>query len=203
MWREKEFFLKIFLPHTRSFKQEKLRIEEALAQLPGNNQFVINERLLKQEDWFAYIKQQFTILEVGEKLLIKATWADTPPSSNRIVIELDPGYAFGTGLHPTTRLCLIHLERKLQPGMSILDLGTGSGILSIAAAKLGAASVLALDTDANAVYAARIISGLIPQLTQYVKRYFSRELDLPGHSTWWRQYHRPAIASLSSAFSKS
>jgi ribosomal protein L11 methyltransferase len=152
---EKRFFVKIFLPHTRSFKREKLHVVGELEKLPGRRQFDIRERLLKPEDWFAYIKKQFTILEVGEKLTIKATWADSPSFSNRKVIELDPGYAFGTGLHPTTRLCLIHLEKMLQPGMSVLDLGTGSGILSIAAAKLGAGSVLALDTDANAIYAAK------------------------------------------------
>jgi ribosomal protein L11 methyltransferase len=152
---ENSYFVKIYLPHTRSYKKDKLKIEGELNKLPGNHHMVLKERLLKPEDWFAYIKKQFTILEVGEKLTIKATWADSPSFSNRKVIELDPGYAFGTGLHPTTRLCLIHLEKMLQPGMSVLDLGTGSGILSIAAAKLGAGSVLALDTDANAIYAAK------------------------------------------------
>ncbi|MFQ5827386.1 MAG: 50S ribosomal protein L11 methyltransferase, partial [Dehalococcoidia bacterium] len=72
-----------------------------------------------------------------------------------VVIEIDPGMAFGTGLHPTTRLCLRELERRLRPGMEVMDLGTGSGIQAIAAAKLGAARVLALDTDPEAVKAAR------------------------------------------------
>jgi len=71
------------------------------------------------------------------------------------VIELDPGMAFGTGLHPTTRMCLQALEEHLEPGAKVLDLGTGSGILAIAAAKLGAGSVLALDNDPLAVKAAR------------------------------------------------
>lgn len=69
-------------------------------------------------------------------------------------MELDPGMAFGTGHHPTTRMCLEELERRLRPGMHVLDLGTGSGILAIAAAKLSAASVLALDVDSAAIKAA-------------------------------------------------
>ena len=88
-------------------------------------------------------------------MVIVPTWRQYEPLPDDVIITLDPGMAFGTGLHPTTRLCLMALEERVRPGESILDLGTGSGILAIAAARLGAGSVLALDTDTVAVEAAR------------------------------------------------
>ena len=87
--------------------------------------------------------------------MIKPSWQEHQPRPDEVVIELDPGMAFGTGLHPTTRMCLQALEEHLKPGAKVLDLGTGSGILAIAAAKLGAGSVLALDNDPLAVKAVR------------------------------------------------
>jgi ribosomal protein L11 methyltransferase len=87
--------------------------------------------------------------------VIVPQWQAYTPVPAEIVITLDPGMAFGTGTHPTTRLCLEALERVLSPGMRVLDLGTGSGVLAIAAAKGGAARVLALDIDDLAVAAAR------------------------------------------------
>jgi ribosomal protein L11 methyltransferase len=87
--------------------------------------------------------------------LITPSWLTPDAAPEDLVIELDPGMAFGSGLHPSTRLCLTLLEQHLRPGDSVLDLGTGSGILAIAAAKLGAASVLARDVDLLAVEVAQ------------------------------------------------
>jgi ribosomal protein L11 methyltransferase len=84
---------------------------------------------------------------VGRRTVIVPSWREYAPQPGEIIVSLDPGMAFGTGLHPTTRLCLVELEERLVPGMRVLDLGTGSGILAIAAARLGAGTVLALDTD--------------------------------------------------------
>jgi ribosomal protein L11 methyltransferase len=95
------------------------------------------------------------VLHVGRRLVIKPTWRDYEQGPNELVIELDPGMAFGSGLHPTTRLCLEALEDLLHPDATVLDVGTGSGILAIAAARLGASHVLALDTDHVAVQVAR------------------------------------------------
>lgn len=153
---EKTLAVKVYLPHSHSYKDVRNEIEQNLAHLPSSTPIRLKERLLKPEDWFDSLKKHFGILEIGEKFIIKPSWICQPlPTSTRTIIELDPGAAFGTGLHPTTRLCLLRLERYLVPGMSVLDLGTGSGILAIAAAKLGASSVLAIDIDPVAVKAAR------------------------------------------------
>jgi ribosomal protein L11 methyltransferase len=87
--------------------------------------------------------------------VLKPTWEEFTPNADDIIIHLDPGMAFGTGMHPTTRLCIIALEEVVQPGDTVLDLGTGSGVLAFVAAHLGAAQVLATDIDALAVRVAR------------------------------------------------
>jgi ribosomal protein L11 methyltransferase len=152
---EKEYTVKIYLPYNRAFKEKKSRIKQLLQSKYGLNRIQFKEKFSRQEDWFSSIKRQFNILEVGHSLIIKASWCERPVSSWKKVVVLDPGYAFGTGLHPTTRLCLTHMEKDLRPGMTVLDLGTGSGILAIAAARFGASHVVALDTDPNAVQAAK------------------------------------------------
>jgi ribosomal protein L11 methyltransferase len=153
---EKTFNLKAYLPHNRAYKERKQHIDQRLKQLPCSSPLDLQERLLKPEDWLNSLKQHFGILEIGSQFIIKPSWVETQSvSSDRITIELDPGAAFGTGLHATTRLCLLNLERILRPGMSVFDLGTGSGILSIAAVKLGASSVLAVDIDPVAIQAAK------------------------------------------------
>jgi ribosomal protein L11 methyltransferase len=112
-------------------------------------------RFLAETDWAEAWKASYNVLRVGRRLVIKPTWHDYTSGPGELVIELDPGMAFGSGLHPTTRLCLEALEDHLHPGASVLDVGTGSGILAIAAARLGADHVLALDTDRVAVQVAR------------------------------------------------
>ena len=110
---------------------------------------------LDDADWESAWKSHFTLLKIGNRLVIKPSWINYHAEQDEVVIELDPGMAFGTGYHPTTRMCLEALEGLVQPGMGVLDLGTGSGILSIAAARLGAASILALDVDPTAITASR------------------------------------------------
>ncbi|MBI3953328.1 MAG: 50S ribosomal protein L11 methyltransferase, partial [Chloroflexi bacterium] len=108
-------------------------------------------RPLEEEDWATAWRQHFHVTRAGRRCVIVPTWREHAPGPEEIIIALDPGMAFGTGLHPTTRLCLGALEDYTLPSMDMLDLGTGSGILAIAAAKLGARRVLALDTDPVAV----------------------------------------------------
>jgi ribosomal protein L11 methyltransferase len=111
----------------------------------------LEERALAEQDYATAWKKFYTILHVGTRTVIKPSWLDYAPGPGEIVIELDPGMAFGTGLHPTTRLCLAVLEKYLAPGATMLDVGTGSGILAIGAVKLGAKWVEARDIDPIAV----------------------------------------------------
>jgi ribosomal protein L11 methyltransferase len=112
-------------------------------------------RLMADEDWGAAWKQYFTPFRVGRRLMITPSWESCQAEPDDLLIEIDPGMAFGTGLHESTRLCLQLLEHYLRPGSRALDVGTGSGILSLAAARLGAQWVLGLDVDAEALAIAR------------------------------------------------
>ena len=110
-------------------------------------------RRLHEADWRNAWKKHFGLQRIGQALVIRPSWVEYRLKEGETVIRLDPGMAFGTGQHPTTAMCLRAIEQRLRPGMNVLDLGCGSGILSIAAAKLGAARVLALDTDPQAIKA--------------------------------------------------
>ena len=107
----------------------------------------------EEQNWVQLTQSQFEPIRVSAKLWIVPSWHEAP-DPEAIVLVLDPGRAFGTGSHPTTRLCLEWLERTVTPGASLLDYGCGSGILAIAAAKLGAGEVLGVDIDRQAVAAA-------------------------------------------------
>ena len=146
--------LRTYLPNTSKRRLARIEVGVNLVRTlyPGG-ELVINQ--LKEADWENAWKAHFTLLKVGKRLVIKPSWIPYEPEASEVVIELDPGMAFGTGYHPTTKMCLEALEDLMQPGMEVLDLGTGSGILAIAAARLGAASILALDIDPTAVKAAR------------------------------------------------
>lgn len=114
----------------------------------------ITVKAVKEEDWENGWKQYFKPVSITERLVIKPTWEQYEAKPGELVLELDPGMAFGTGTHATTSLCLRTLEETVKPGMKVIDVGTGSGILAIAAAKLGASAVLALDLDPVAVSSA-------------------------------------------------
>ncbi|GAP62086.1 ribosomal protein L11 methyltransferase [Ardenticatena maritima] len=113
----------------------------------------VQVRPLHEKDWTEAWKQHYHRQRVGERLVIAPAWDTTPPAEDEIVIFIDPGMAFGTGQHPSTQLVLRLLEAECQPGMRVYDVGCGSGILSIAAAKLGASQIDAVDIDAVAVEA--------------------------------------------------
>jgi ribosomal protein L11 methyltransferase len=107
-----------------------------------------------EQDWVKLTQCQFAPMRVSARLWIVPSW-HAPPDGSAINIVLDPGLAFGTGSHPTTRLCLDWLERRLFPGSTVIDYGCGSGILAIAAAKLGAGHVVGVDIDSQALAASR------------------------------------------------
>ena len=110
---------------------------------------------IQDEDWAENWKQYFHTEKVGDIIVIKPTWEDYEASPDDVVIELDPGEAFGTGTHPTTAMCIRELETLVKGGLTVFDVGTGSGILSIAAARLGAAKITAVDYDRTALKVAK------------------------------------------------
>ena len=117
----------------------------------------LTTRIVHEADWAEAWKAHFPVMRIGRRLVIKPSWRDHDAAAGDVILDLDPGMAFGTGLHPTTRLCLAGVEsaadRGALDGARVLDVGCGSGILAIAAAKLGAASVLGVDTDPIAIEA--------------------------------------------------
>ena len=117
----------------------------------------LTTREIYEADWANAWKRHFPVLRLGRRLVIRPTWRRHRAAGDEVVIALDPGMAFGTGLHPTTRLCLVGLERLADEGRlagaTVLDVGCGSGILSVTAARFGAARVLGLDIDPIAVEA--------------------------------------------------
>lgn len=134
--------------------RESLRLALRMAPLQSAPRWR-RVRHLKESDWRESWKKHFGVQRIGRTLVVKPSWTQDRLKGDEIVIEIDPGMAFGTGQHPTTALCLRALEDLIRPEMRVLDLGCGSGILAIAATKLGASSVVAVDIDPNAVRAAR------------------------------------------------
>ena len=108
---------------------------------------VLTTAELQDEDWSDTWKQYFHTEKPGERVVIKPTWEEYEPKDDEVVIELDPGAAFGTGTHATTSMCIRQLEKLVKPGMTVFDVGTGSGILSIISSKLGATNIQAVDYD--------------------------------------------------------
>ncbi|HWV05070.1 50S ribosomal protein L11 methyltransferase [Ralstonia sp.] len=111
-------------------------------------------REVEEQDWVRVTQSQFEPIHIGEHIWVVPSWHDAP-EPDAVVLELDPGLAFGTGSHPTTRLCMEWLEQHVQPGERTLDYGCGSGILAIVAKKLGAGETVGVDIDPNAVEASR------------------------------------------------
>jgi ribosomal protein L11 methyltransferase len=124
-----------------------------LGQLRSVGELEIVER--EEEDWANAWKAHYSVHRVGRNVLVRAPWHDYTPAPGEVVVELDPGMAFGTGLHPSTQLSMVALEDELRPGDRVLDVGIGSGILATAAALLGAGHIDGLDIEPVAVRAAR------------------------------------------------
>ena len=115
----------------------------------------LTQRVIEEREWADAWKEHFHPLRVGERLVVAPSWREFAPGEGDVVIRLDPGMAFGTGHHPTTRMCLEEVEALVEPGMEVLDAGCGSGILSIAAALLGARRAFGLDVEEVAVSVAQ------------------------------------------------
>ena len=140
----------------------------------------IRTRLIHEADWADAWKAYFPVLRVGRRIVIRPTWRRHHAAPDDVVLALDPGMAFGTGLHPTTRLCLAGLEvladRGALDSARVLDVGCGSGILAIAAVRLGAASALGVDTDPIAIEATHANA----RRNRLVRRIRARDGSLPS-----------------------
>jgi ribosomal protein L11 methyltransferase len=143
-----------FLPIDTNLEETRQRVEESLWYLGRIRSIDQPEfRPIKEINWAEAWKQHYRPIPVGKKLIIVPSWLESP-NENRIPIHIDPGMAFGTGTHPTTQLCLELLEDHTPHRGAVLDIGCGSGILSIAAIKLGAERAFGVDTQEEAIPAA-------------------------------------------------
>ncbi len=146
-----------YLPIDGKEEAARQQVAEGLWHLSSlGMQYVgdLQTRIVHEEDWANAWKDYYHVTHIGQRLVIRPSWREYLPENNEVVLELDPGMAFGTGLHPTTRMCLEQIEQRMRPDMHVLDVGTGSGILALAAAKLGAANVHCIDNSSVAVESA-------------------------------------------------
>ena len=127
---------------------------QAASQACGLKDLAYTSEILADQDWVRLTQAQFDPIQISERLWITPSWHEAP-NSNAVNLQLDPGLAFGTGSHPTTRLCLKWLDTQLKGSESVLDYGCGSGILTIAALKLGAGSAVGVDIDEQAIRASK------------------------------------------------
>jgi len=136
-------------------KEKMDYIKSQINQLPrydldiGLTEIEIQE--IEERDWNSEWKKNFKPFRLGQNVIIKPSWESYDSKSDDIIIEIDPGAAFGTGTHETTSICIEEMEKHLNEGMDVLDIGTGTGILAILASKLGAKSVLGIDIDEDSI----------------------------------------------------
>jgi ribosomal protein L11 methyltransferase len=148
--------VRAYLPADAEWESRRARLEEALWHLGQISPLPEPEwSAVIEKDWSLEWKKHYRPIRIGRRLRIVPSWMDPAPFARDLILRLDPGMAFGTGMHPTTQLCLETLEDRIRPGMDVIDLGCGSGILAIAAVKLGAGRALGVDTDPQAVRVAR------------------------------------------------
>ncbi|AGK54978.1 50S ribosomal protein L11 methyltransferase [Bacillus sp. 1NLA3E] len=158
---EEGVIIKAYIPINSFLGETVEEIKDAINNLIlfnidiGKNNVTISE--VNEEEWATAWKKYYNPVKISERFTIVPTWENyTPVGSDELIIELDPGMAFGTGTHPTTVMCVQSLESTIKSGDNVIDVGTGTGVLSIAAALLGAEKVTALDLDEVAVQSASL-----------------------------------------------
>ena len=156
-----DVLVKAYFKDDMSARETQLLLEEKIGELRrldmgfDMGSLAIENRSVHEQDWAENWKKYYKPFRAGERLVIKPSWEPYEEQEGDLVLELDPGMAFGTGTHETTFMCMEQLEKYVRPGCKAIDVGCGSGILGLAAAKLGAGDVLAIDLDELAVKVAR------------------------------------------------
>ena len=159
--KDKESCIKVYLAENDQGREQLNKIHEFIGELTKENsidlgRLKVETKVLNDEDWANNWKQYFKPFIVAEKIIIKPSWEQyNEPMEEQIILEIDPGMSFGTGQHHTTRLCIEQINKHINKDMEVLDLGCGSGILSIAAILLGAKNCVGVDIDENAVHIAK------------------------------------------------
>ena len=141
-----------YVPESEELPQlvENLRVILDELKLSAGFTYELKFETLNERDWAEAWKEHFYPVRLSERIVVKPSWREYAPEPQDLILEIDPGMAFGTGTHPTTALCVRLIEKYLKPGDSFLDIGCGSGILMLAAAKLGAGDIVGVDNDALA-----------------------------------------------------
>ncbi|HSM23879.1 MAG TPA: 50S ribosomal protein L11 methyltransferase [Anaerolineaceae bacterium] len=144
-----------YLINDETVEEKRQKIEEALWHLSMISPIPSpTYNILQNQNWMESWKKYYNPIKIGKKLLILPEWIENP-EADRIAIKIDPSMAFGTGTHPSTQLCMLLMEDFVQPGCSVIDVGCGSGILSITAVKLGAKRALGVDLDYPSIVATK------------------------------------------------
>lgn len=178
--------VKCYLPIDQKLPDRMKKLKSRLLSLKAyfeNYYGEINIDQIKEEDWATVWKNYYKPHRVGEKIIITPPWETYEPYKDDILITLNPGLAFGTGIHSTTKLCIKALEKYLVPESTVYDVGTGSGVLAVTAAKLGAKHVIACDNDIFAVDVARenVNQNNIANSVTVIKSNLLDEFLAPAH----------------------
>ncbi len=146
--QEEENFIKVFCEEKSTVNDREISAQlQKLVEENVIESFIVSEKTLKNKNWNEEWEKSRGVIEVSDRIVIKPSFKEYSAKPNQIVITVDPKMSFGTGEHQSTKLSLLLIEKYLKKGMKMLDVGTGTGILAIAAAKLGADKVIAIDND--------------------------------------------------------
>lgn len=187
--KKAETCVKVYISDDESGKKELSEIKEKIEALKAENiygRLAIEITTVNEADWENEWKQYYKPIQIGKRLVICPLWEEVSQADEKVVVKMDPGMAFGTGTHESTRLCLEACEKYVKTNQKVLDLGCGSGILSISALKLGAKSAVAIDIDELAVKITKENAGynnIFDELTA-IEGNILEDRSLASHETY-------------------
>jgi len=191
---ERPVIVRTWIPVDHKSEDARAKLEQALWHLSLLRKVgALKVSHLEEQLWADAWKKHYTVQRIGKRSVIVPSWLEYNPQPNDIILKLDPGMAFGTGLHPTTRMCTQLLEEYMPTGTRVMDLGCGSGILAIVAAHLGAKEILAIDTDPIAVEAT-IANAAINGVAENMK-IFEGSLGIGNSLGHWLSWEAPDVPS--------